>query len=338
MWQVWIPRIGAPRVLEVREAADPVAGAGEVRVRVAASGINFADIMARMGLYPDAPKLPTVVGYEVSGTVDAVGAGVSDLTVGQRVVTLTRFGGYSDVVVVPHGQVQALPDHVSFEAAAAIPVNYLTAWLMLVHLGNVRAGDRVLIHAAAGGVGQAAVQIAKWRGAEILGTASAGKHERLRASGVAHCIDYRTQDFEAEVQRITQGEGVDIVLDALGGAALAKSYRCLAPLGRVYTFGASTFAPGDKRSIVAALKGLWSSPTFKPMDLMDKNRGVHGINVGHLWERSEQLSAMLGEILKLVANGTFTPVVDRSFPFAQAADAHAYIQDRKNFGKVLLVP
>ncbi|MCB9730934.1 MAG: zinc-binding dehydrogenase [Deltaproteobacteria bacterium] len=157
-------------------------------------------------------------------------------------------------------------------------------------------------------------------------------------SGVAHCIDYRSQDFHEEVMRITGGDGVDIVLDALGGEALARSYRCLAPLGRVYAFGASSFAPGKRRSLLAALEGVWKMPTFRPLALMDKNRGVHGVNLGHLWERTEQLNAMLGEILGLVADGTFEPVVDRSFPFDQAADAHTYIQDRKNFGKVLLVP
>ena len=155
MRQVWIPKTGGPEVLEVREAPDPEPGPGAVRIRVAAAGINFADLLARMGLYPDAPKLPAVVGYEVAGTVDRVGAGAG-LAEGDRVVALTRFGGYSDAVVVPGFQAIALPAAVGFEKAAALPVNYLTAWLMLVHLGNLRAGDRVLVHAAAGGVGQAA--------------------------------------------------------------------------------------------------------------------------------------------------------------------------------------
>src|SRR5207302_1487754 len=145
-----------------------------------------------------------------------------------------------------------------FEKAAAIPVNYLTAWLMLVHLGNVRAGERVLVHAVAGGVGQAALQICKWRGAEVLGTASGGKHARLRELGVAHCIDYTKQDFEAEVARATRGEGVDIVLDAVGGKSFAKSYRCLRSLGRLMMFGASSAATSRTRSIVGALSMFWN--------------------------------------------------------------------------------
>lgn len=181
MRQVWIARAGPPEVLEVREAPDPQPGPGQVRIRVAAAGVNFADILARLGLYPDAPELPTVVGYEVAGTVDAVGPDVAAPAPGERVLALTRFGGYSDVVVVGAPQVIPIPSSLSFEQAATLPVNYLTAWIMLVHLGNVGAGQRVLVHSVGGGVGQAALQICRWRGAEVIGTASAAKHERLRA-------------------------------------------------------------------------------------------------------------------------------------------------------------
>ncbi len=338
MKQVWIPKIGEPSVLEVREAEDPEAGDGEVRIRVAAAGINFADIVARIGLYPDAPKLPAVVGYEVSGTVDQVGGGVEGLAEGDRVVALTRFGGYSDVVCVPTGQVAKIADGLSFESAAALPVNYLTAWLMLVWLGNVREGERVLVHAVAGGVGQAALQICRHFGAEVLGTASASKHPRLKELGVAHPIDYRSQDFEAEVKRITEGAGVDVVLDAVGGKSFTKSYRCLAPLGRLFVFGASSVVSGTKRSIWNAFRQMMRMPRFKPLDLMDKNRGVFGVNLGHLWEQGEKLQAMLVEIVDLAEQGRLEPVVDRSFSFEDAPYAHAYIQERRNFGKVLLVP
>jgi NADPH:quinone reductase-like Zn-dependent oxidoreductase len=338
MKQVWITRTGAPDVLEVREAPDPTPGPGAVRVRVRAAGINFADIMARMGLYPDAPKLPAVVGYEVAGIVDAAGAGVTDVRVGDRVVAFTRFGGYADVVIIPAKQAARISENLSFEKAAAIPVNYLTAWLMLVHLGNVRASERVLVHACAGGVGLAALQIARWKGAEVFATASASKHERLRAAGVAHCIDYRTQDFEAEIKKLTDGRGVDVILDAVGGASFRKSYRSLASLGRLFLFGASSLAPGKRRNILAALRGLLAMPAFRPLQLMGDNRGVFGVNVGHLWDREAEMRAMLAEILGLVESGVLDPVVDRTFPLSDAGAAHAYIQDRKNFGKVLLAP
>lgn len=336
--QVWITKKGGPEVLQVREAPDPEPKPGEVRVRVAAAGINFADVLARMGLYPDAPPLPTVVGYEVAGTVDRVGAGVEGVREGDRVGSLTRFGGYSSLVCIPADQAYPLPASLSFEKAAAIPVTYLTAWIMLVHLGNVGAGDKVLVHAAAGGVGQAALQICRWKGAEVIGTASASKHARLKELGVAHCIDYRTQDFLAEVKRVTGGRGVDIALDAVGGESFRKSYKALAPLGRLYVFGVSAMAPGKTRSILSAARGLWEMPAFRPIPMMNANRGVHGVNVGHLWKQRVLLSRMLGEIVAKVGDGTFDPVVDRVFPFSRAADAHAYIQDRGNFGKVLLAP
>src|SRR6185295_13228606 len=174
-------------------------------------------VMARMGLYPDAPKLPCVVGYEVAGTVDEVGTGVTEVAAGDRVLAPTRFKGYADLVVVPAAQTVPLPEGMSFADGAAIPVNYLTAILMLEVLANVRRGDTVLVHGAGGGVGLAAVQLCRIYGAEVIGTASGSKHAALRAAGVTHTIDYRTQDFVAETKRCTGGKGADVVLDSIGG-------------------------------------------------------------------------------------------------------------------------
>ncbi len=242
------------------------------------------------------------------------------------------------MVCVPRSSARQIPENLDFEGAASIPVNYLTAWLMLVRLGHVRPGDKVLVHACAGGVGLSAVQICRHFGAEVIGTASASKHERLREMGVSACIDYRTEDFEIEVKKITEGRGVDIALDAVGGASFRKSYKSLADLGRLFIFGASSVAPGSKRSWISALSSVSKMGSFKPLQLMSHNKGVLGVNLGHLWHRGEELAAMLGEILDLFADGTFKPVVDRSFPFDEAAAAHRYIQDRKNFGKVVLTP
>jgi NADPH:quinone reductase-like Zn-dependent oxidoreductase len=279
-----------------------------------------------------------VVGYEVAGTIEEVGPGVDGLTPGQRVLAFTRFGGYSDVVAVPTTLVLPIPDSLSLEQAAAIPVAYLTAWMMLVWLGNVHAGETVLVHAAAGGVGQAALQICRHFGAEVLGTASGGKHERLRQLGVTHPIDYRSQDFEEEVERVTGGRGVDIALDAVGGESFKKSYRCLAPLGRLFVFGASSMVSGTKRNLWTAFRQMMRMPRFKPLAMMSRNRGVLGVNLLHLWQEVGKIRLMLGEIAALTEEGKLDPVVDESFPFDRASEAHAYIQARKNFGKVLLTP
>lgn len=338
MKQVWIPRAGGPEVLEVREAAEPAVTPGHVRIRVAFAGVNFAEMAARMGLYPDAPPLPFVPGYEVAGTVDEVGEGVTRFKPGDDVMAFTRFGGYSEVVVTPAEYATPRPPTLSMEKAAAVPVAYFTAWTMLVYHGNVRAGDTVLVHAAAGGVGVAAIQICKLRGASVIGTASASKHERLKQLGVAHCIDYTKEDFGVEVKRITGGRGVDIVLDAVGGKSFQTSYASLAPLGKLMMFGGSAFTPGKTRSIPALVKAFFGMPTFKPFKLMDANKGVFGVNLGHLWDEKARMASMMAELTPHLASGALDPIVDKTFPFARAAEAHALLQDRKNFGKALLVP
>jgi NADPH:quinone reductase-like Zn-dependent oxidoreductase len=335
MRSVWIPRTGPPEVLEVRDGPEPVPGPGEVLIRVRASGVNFADVMARLGFYADAPRRPCVVGYEVAGTVERLGTGgTGDLAVGQRVVALTRFGGYAEAVAVPVAQVFSLPEAMTFEEAAAVPVNYLTAVLMLRHFGNVRGGDRVLVHAAAGGVGMAAIQLCRIAGAEVIGTASASKHALLREAGVAHAIDYRTHDFEQEVRRLTGGRGVDIVLDATG--AFRRSSRSLAPLGRLVCFGFSTAATGMTPSWLTALPKFLSIPWFHPARLMNDNKAVIGVNLGHLWDRIDLLRREMLGLLDDYRAGRIRPVVGRTFPLTEAAAAHRYIQERLNVGKVVL--
>ncbi len=340
MRQVWITKIGPPETLAVREAPDPSPGPGQVRIRVEASGINFADIMARQGLYPDAPKIPCVVGYEVAGTIDAVGPGVADSRVGQAVLALTRFGGYSDTVVVPEALALTRPSALAAQAAAAIPVNYLTAYQMLLGMAGIKRGDRVLIHQAAGGVGLAAIDLCRIVGAETYGTASASKHEFIRARGLDHPIDYRTQDYETVVRRLTGGRGVHVILDPIGGDSWKKGLRLLAPTGRLVCFGLSAAITGRKRSILAMLKTAASIPWFQvnPLSLMNANKGVLGVNLGHMWDQREMLGGWLSQILTWYGDGKVRPHVDRAFSFADAPAAHAYIQDRKNVGKVVLVP
>ncbi len=341
MRQVWISRVGPPEVLEVREAPDPTPRAGEVRIRVAASGINFADISARLGFYPDAPKIPCVVGYEVAGTIDAVGEGVDPARVGEEVLALTRFGGYSDVVVVPHKQAMRRPPGLDAQAAAAIPVNYLTAYQMLLEMGRIRPGDKVLIHQAAGGVGLAAIDLCQIVGGiETFGTASASKHDFVRSRGLVHAIDYRTQDYETEVARLTNGQGVDLILDPIGGDSWRKGLRLLAPTGRLVCFGMSSAATGKERSLLGGLRALASVPWLQinPVSLMNANKGVLGVNLGHMWDQVDRLSGWLERILGWWAEGKVRPHVDRAFSFAEAPAAHAYIQERRNVGKVVLVP
>lgn len=323
-------------MLAVREAPDPTLGDGEIRIRVYAAGVNFADILARLGLYPDAPKPPVVVGYEVSGIVEAVGPGVTRVREGDRVAALTRFGGYADCVVAPDWMAFPIPASIDPSAAAAIPVNYTTALVALYQMSNLAAGETVLIHGAGGGVGIAATQLARLRGAVIIGTASTAKHDAIRQHGVQHAIDYRRTNVVAEVKRLTNGRGVDVVLDPIGGRSFADSYRLLAPLGRLVMYGVSSIAPGERRSLWRALTTIVRMPSFKPLSLMNRNRGVFGLNLGHLWDERKRLTEAMTFLVGEVAEGRLRPVVAKTFPLEQAADAHRYMQSRSNIGKVVL--
>jgi NADPH:quinone reductase-like Zn-dependent oxidoreductase len=335
MRQAVIPRHGDPGVFEMRESPDPMPGEGQIRIRVRAAGINFADILARIGLYPDAPKPPVVVGYEVAGLVDAVGQGVTKPHEGDRVVALTRFGGYADCVVVPASQAYRFPDRLSDAEAAAVPVTYLTAALALYKMAAVTAGETVLVHNAGGGLGIAATQLARLRRARVFGTASAGKHDALRSFGVEHAIDYRHADVETEVKRLTRGRGVDVILDPIGGPSFGASYRMLAPLGRLVMLGISSMS-GEKRSAWRVLRSWWAMKSFDPLSLINRNRGVFGLNVGHLWEERRQLQPLMDLLMTELSAGRLEPIVARTFPLERVADAHRFIQARSNIGKVVL--
>jgi synaptic vesicle membrane protein VAT-1 len=334
---------GGPEVLKVQESPDPLPGPGEVRVAVRAAGINFADTMARVGLYPDAPKPPCVLGYEIAGEIDAVGEGVADRKVGERVMGGTRFGGQAEFVTVPAEQVLPMPDGLSFEQGAAFPVNYGTAYAALILMGGLRGGDRVLIHAAAGGVGIAATQVARNVGAEIFGTASPEKHEAIRAQGVRHPIDYRSQDFEAEVMRITGGKGVDLAIDALGPASFRKDYRLLRAGGRLVMYGLSEASREGRRSIPAALRSMLAMPTatmpwWKSLALMNENKGIFGLNMLGWWDREGDLDRVTEPLMADLEAGRLEPVVAAGFPFERAGEAHEFITQRRNVGKVVLLP
>jgi NADPH:quinone reductase-like Zn-dependent oxidoreductase len=339
MRALWQMKNGGPEVLTVRETPDPTPGPGEVRIRVRACGLNFAEVMARQGLYPDAPKPPCVLGYESAGEVDALGPGVAGLALGTPVVALTRFGGHADVVCVPQAQVLPLPAGMDFETAAAIPVTYLTAYHMLFRVANLQPGARVLIHMAAGGVGIAALQLcATVEGVETFGTASASKHEVLRAEGCDHPIDYRTTDYAARVRELTDGAGVDVVLDPLGGKDWATGLRLLRPVGHLVAFGFANMAGGERRSLLRVVSQGLRIPRFTALGLMDANRSISGVNIGHLWGEVALLRTELSAVLALWEEGKVRPRIDSVHPFTAAAAAHARITERRNIGKVILVP
>jgi NADPH:quinone reductase-like Zn-dependent oxidoreductase len=295
--------------------------------------------MARQGLYPDAPKPPCVVGYEVAGVVDQLGEGVRAPEEGTRVIALTRFGGHADTVCVPATQSLPMPDDMSFEEGAALPVVYVTAYHILFRIAHLWPGSRVLVHMAAGGVGLAALQLCRTVPDVVLfGTASASKHDILREHGCQHSIDYRNRDYVEEVKRLTEGAGVDLVLDPLGGKNWRRGYELLRPAGMLVAYGFASIASGEKRNLFHIASSLLSVPRFSPMSLMDENRAVAGVNMGHLWKQTGLLTTELSALLRLYQQGRIRPVIDRVFPFAEAAAAHRRIHERSNVGKVILAP
>ena len=332
MRAVVITKHGGPGVLQVQERPDPTLGPGEVRIDVAASGINFADVMARMGLYPDAPKTPCVVGYEVAGTVLELGEGVQGLNHGQRVFAGTKFGGYASQVVVPAADVVALPERLSFEHGAAIPVNYATAWAALIGYGSLQSGERVLIHSAGGGVGIAATQIAKRQGAEVYGSASPGKHARIGELGCDHALDYTSPGWERGLPQF------DVILDAVGGKSFRRDYSLLRAGGRLVAFGASGVVSGERRNPVAALRTVLRMPRFNLLKQMSESKTVIGLNMLSLWQDRKTLAPWIAPLIELLDDGTIEPVVAGAFAFEQAGAAQNMITERRNIGKVVLTP
>ena len=336
MKQLLIPRHGPPEVLTVREMPDPSVTAGAVRIRVKAAGINFSDLLARQGLYPDAPKPPCVVGYEVAGIVDAVGSGVGVVAprVGDRVVAMTKFGGQSELVVVSAGAVFPLPEAWTFEEGAAFPVVYLTAHHMLLRVAAARPGETVLVHAAAGGVGLAVAELARILELRVLGLASRAKHDVLRSYGVEP-FDGRDPRWPDVIRRAVPN-GVDIVLDAVGGDSWRQGYALLAPLGRLVCYGVSELSVGVRRNLLRVIWKALRWPRFVPLRLMNDNRAVAGVNLGHLWTAEPVVRPQVEALLGYARNGKLRPRVDRVFPLSEAAAAHRYIHERRNIGKVVL--
>ncbi len=338
MQQVWIMRHGTPDVLQAQRAPDPDPGPGAVRIAVEAAGVNFADLVGRMGLYPDAPKPPYVPGYEIAGRVDALGRDVDGFAVGDAVIALTPSGGYSERVCVPVGYVVPRPESLPVEQAAGLLLAGFTAYAALVEQARIREGDRVLVHGAGGGVGLMAVDIARRFGATVYGTASSHKHDFLRARGVEHVIDYHSEDVREVIMHLTDGRGVDVVLDSIGGASWMRSFRMLAPLGQMVVHGVSALTPGSRRSLLSMARFALRTPwiAFNPVALANANRGVSGLNLGRLWGAFDLLQAGADALLAWVADGTLSVHVDRTFPLVEAAAAHRYIHARRNIGKVIL--
>jgi len=338
MQQIWITRHGGEEVLSILENELPPPSAKEVQIKVHFAGINFADLLCRQGLYPSAPPLPFVPGYEISGNIEKVGSAVEEDLIGRPVVGLSRFGGYSSVVNLSRDSILLLEDQQQLQTAAALPVNYFTAYGMLINQARLQKGEWVLIHGIGGGVGIAALQIAQLLGGRIIGTASHWKHAKLKEMGVEHVIDPRHRDIYSYVQEVTLGLGADVILDPIGGRHFAESFRMLAKLGRLVVYGFSIATKGRGRYSWHAIKEYLRMPRFNPLKLISTNRGVFGFHLGLLEDHSGFFQQVTREVMQWYYEGKIAPQIDRVFPFNEVQNAHRYLHERRNFGKVLLSP
>lgn len=341
MRAIVIPRFGPPSVFEDREIEDPRLRPRDVRVRVEAAGVNFADLMGRVGLYPDAPKLPYAPGYEVAGIVEEAGEKADPgLTPGTRVMAITRFWGYADRVRVPSHAAVRVDDAVDFVHAAATPVNYLTAYLALIHIGGARAGDRVLVHGGAGGVGLAALDLARPLDVDIYATAGSDeKCRRLESLGVKRAFNYRAVDYEKAAREALRGRGFHLILDPLGPESFHKGMRLLEPLGRLVCYGFSSLVTGPKRKLWHAAMSLLKAHKVNPITLMNANKGIHGLNLANLFDQKDLQREGMRGLADRLATGGISPTIDATFPLTAegAHRAHTHLHERRNFGKVVLV-
>jgi NADPH:quinone reductase-like Zn-dependent oxidoreductase len=332
-----VSKFGGPDVFRFVDTPPRSPGEGEVRISVSFAGVNFADIAARSGFYDPAPQPPFVLGFEVSGTIAEVGPRVPGFGVGDQVLAVTRFGGYTTDLIADASRVRELPAGMSLEQGAGLPAVYLTAYHGLTEVARVRRGESVLIHACAGGVGTALIQVSKALGLTAYGTASTDeKIAFAKNNGLDFGVNYSTEEFAPAIRTATEGRGVDVVFDANGGRSFAESYRCLAPGGRLVVYGAASLMPEKWWELPRSAWRAIQQKRFAPMNLIERNVGVLGLQVLLLWDELEKLGAEMDALLGMFKKGALNPVIDRVFDLEELGAAHQYLLERKSKGKVLL--
>jgi NADPH:quinone reductase-like Zn-dependent oxidoreductase len=336
MRAIILDRHGGPEVLRVREISEPRPGPGEVRIRIEAIGVNYAEVLSRKGLYGWALALPYTLGMEATGTVDLLGAGVTQRAVGERVIVGAQHGAYAEWIVVP--EPQALPVVTGFatEENAAIAVNYLTAWVALMEMARLRPGDRVLVTAAAGGVGTAAVQIATHFGCATVGLAGSDpKLETILALGAEAALNYRRPGFAEHLRAAAGPERFDVVLDLVGAEVFRAVWPVLAPFGRVVVAGFASLAL-QRWNPLSWLRTWRDLPKANIRSLAPGSHGLMGTHLGYLLADPPLLARVWGELMAFVAAHGIRPVVGATFSFDQMAEAHSLMESRRSVGKIVV--
>ncbi len=336
MKAIFLKKYGTPsEAFEIRDTPTPTPKADEILIKVHYSGINFADIMARLKLYEDAPPLPAIVGYDVSGIVEAIGSDVKNFKVGQRVAALTRFGGYAEYTVAKEFAATLIPDNIALELAPAFATQASTAVYCAMDSTTLYKGDKVLIHAAAGGVGSVLVQIAKHRGCEVFATVSSSKIDFAKNLGADHVIDYTKEKFEDRIKQIAP-KGIDVVFDSIGGQTFKKSYKLLRPTGKMICYGAAEnlAAVKNKLMLIPLAAGFGF---FSPIPMLMQSKALIMINMLRVADlKPHVFSEVFARTMDLANQGIIKPHLDKVFPVSEVAAAHEYVEGRKSVGKVVL--
>ena len=342
MKRIRIQQPGGYDVLRIEQGPDPQPGPGQVRVAVEACGVNYADGIIRMGLYASAKQLhgyPITPGFEVAGRIDAIGAGVTAWQVGRRVIGLCLFNGYSSSLCLDAEQVFALPEHLSMAEGASLPTVFLTAWFMVHQQLHPRAGERWLVHSAAGGVGSALVQIGRLAGAQVVGVVgSTHKVEHCTRMGAERVIDKSREDLWTQAQRAAP-DGYHAIFDANGVATLRQSYAHLAPTGRLVIYGFHSMLPHDGRLNWLRLAWDWlRTPRFNPLDMTQSNRSVLAANLSFLQSEAPRLREGMRWLMQRFESRELQPLPVETFPLERAADAQRRIESGQSIGKIALLP
>ena len=326
------------QAFDLRDHTLPVVGADDVKIKVHSFGLNFADVLARRGLYQDCPPLPAVIGYDVAGVVIEIGDNVTDCKVGDRVVALTRFGGYSEEVITMKEGVARIPDDLPFGKATALATQACTAYYCAYECLQLHKGDKVLVQAAAGGVGTILVQMAKAKGCYVYGTASSAKQDYLRKIGVDCPIDYTKDDFEKVIRNHEDiGNGIDVVFDSLGGKPFKKGYNLLGPGGKIAFIGSASSLKNGKGNIFSTLNMARGFGFFSPIQLILNSKSICGVNMLRIADHRKQVfKHCIDEVVKLYEDGAIDPVVGKEFGKDELAEAHDYLEKRKSIGKVVV--
>ncbi len=328
----------AEEAFAMEERPVPEPGTDEVLIKVEAFGLNFADVMSRLGMYRDAPPIPFIPGYEVVGRVEKTGQDVQEDLTGQRVVAFTRFGGYAEYATTKKEAVAPIGEDMDAGQATALATQYCTAWFSAMEATNIRKGDRVLIHAAAGGVGTALVQLAKHQGAEVFGTAGSGeKLQYLKELGVDHPVNYRTQDYETVVREKLSGQRLDLAFNSIGGKTFKKDMRLLGAGGRIVCYGGAE-RTGKRKGLFNTLKFVWDFGLLHPIGLLMNAKGVIGVNMLRLADHApHKVAHSLEGVVELTREGVLDPHVGGRFSADRIAEAHRLLEERKSRGKLVVM-